>query len=136
MNGFNRLSIPSVNIIGEVVSVKRDVPIMRRVSLIAIKPACLNPSSVIFMNPNVKITLPGVIKRLMIKVINMMNNIGLNPLITNLTGTFEIVIVTVKNATTNKKPVKLSIKNNDIIKMNVMIIFSRGSRLCMGESTG
>jgi hypothetical protein len=84
----------------------------------------------------VYITLPGVIKRLIINVINMMNNMGLNPLITNLTGTFEIVIITVKNIITNMNPVKLSIKNNEIIKINVMIILSLGSRLCMGESTG
>jgi hypothetical protein len=129
VKGFKRASIPSVKIMGEVVRVKSDVPIIRRVNLTAINPACLKPSSVIFMKPNEKTTLPGVIKRLIKKVTKMMNKIGLKPFITNLRGTFEIVITTVRNAATIKKPTKLSIKNKDMIKIMVNIIFSLGSRL-------
>jgi hypothetical protein len=81
------------------------------------------------MKPNEKTTLPGVIKRLIKKVTKMMNKIGLKPFITNLRGTFEIVITTVRNAATIKKPTKLSIKNKDMIKIMVNIIFSLGSRL-------
>jgi hypothetical protein len=100
------------------------------------KPACLKPSSVIFIKPKVKITLPGVIKRLIKKVTSMMNKIGLKPFMTNFRGTFEIVITTVKNTATIRNPKKLSIKNKDIIKIMVNTIFSLGSRLWTGESTG
>ncbi len=53
---------------------------------------------------------------------------GLKPLITNLIGTFESFIAAAKNITTIKYVEKLSMRNNEIMKTNVIMIFTLGSR--------
>ena len=44
LNGFSSFSIPSVSSIGDVVSVRSDVPDIRNISLNIINPAVLSPS--------------------------------------------------------------------------------------------
>lgn len=98
LSGDKSFSIPSVKDIGDVVNVKRDVPITKNISLRAIKTACLIPSLAIFKGPILNITSPLVINILMRKVMIIMSKRGFKPFKTYMNGTFDNLIVNIKRS--------------------------------------
>jgi len=63
-------------------------------------------------------------------------SMGLKPLITNFTGTFDIVMAAVRNTATIIYVEKLSIRNKETKNARVIIILTLGSRSWTGDSTG
>ena len=99
LKGFNSSSIPSVKAMGEVVRVKRDVPVTRNTSLRAIKKPCLKPSLVTRRNQMEKSSVsPGVKNILIKKVRRIMNIRGFRPLSIYFTGILDRAMVSIINA--------------------------------------
>jgi hypothetical protein len=90
-------------VMGEVVSVNMDEPIIRKTNLVAIKEAVIKPSLyiLIFQKRNTSVS-PGVKNTLNTTVKIIMTNIIFKPFSINLIGTFESPIIVARN--TNTKP--------------------------------
>ena len=82
-----------------------------------------------FKGPIFAITLPGVVNKLMMPVIIMINNKGFRDLITLLIGIFATLSIAISKATKGMKVIKSSTKNMVIINRKTPIIFTLGSSL-------
>ena len=83
----------------------------------------------IFKGPIFAITLPGVVNKLMIPVIIMINNKGFRDLMTLLIGIFATLSIAISNTTKGMNVIKSSTKNMVIINRKTPTIFTLGSSL-------
>ena len=127
-------SSPSVRLFGVVVSVIRDEPIIRKISLITINTAVLRPSCVIVSFHILIRGVPGVRNRLNAALITINITIALRPLTMNLRGIFDSAITIAKNAATTRYSHILLPRNRDITNIKVPISLTLGSSLCITES--
>ena len=127
--GLIAFSIPSVRLLGVVVSVMMEEPIISMVSLTAMSTAILIPSLVIFSFQMVIKASPGVRNRLKITVSKSKNNIERIPFTIYLKGTVDKRITANKNKAAQKYPQIFVIQNRDIINTTVPASFTRGSSL-------
>ena len=82
-----------------------------------------------FKGPILAKILPGVVNKLIIPVIIIINNNGLRDLITLLIGIFATFSIAISKATKGMKVIKSSTKNIVIINRKTPIIFTLGSNL-------
>ena len=127
-------SIPSVRLLGVVVSVIMDEPIISMVKRIAIKTAIRIPSLVTEIFHTENTTSPGVKNRLNTTVSISRKIMDFIPFIINLKGTLDNLITTARKKAAHTYPQILSKKNRDMINSTVPASFTRGSSLCIQES--
>ena len=127
-------SIPSVRLLGVVVSVIMDEPIISMVRRIAIKTAIRIPSLVTEIFHTENTTSPGVKNRLNTTVSISRKIMDFMPFIINLKGTLDNLITTARKTAAHTYPQILSKKNRDMINNTVPASFTRGSSLCIQES--
>ena len=142
LNGDKSLSIPSVNCIGDVVSVNKDVPTTKYINLIAINIACLKPASVIFKKPNwsltpaIESTSPGRQNILITNVNNRIHLRGFNPFIMYFIGISDALTTAaiIPNIITYGQ--NWFTTNSAIINIIAAIILVLGSNLWILEFAG
>ena len=98
LSGPKSFSNPSVRLLGVVVSVITDEPMIRKISLTAIKAANLIPSLVIFSFQKETTTSPGVKNKLNTAAKIKRNKMDFIPLTINLKGTLESLMIISRNS--------------------------------------
>jgi hypothetical protein len=127
--GDNRRSIPSVRLMGFVVRVSMEEPMIRSTNLSPMKKALYRPSFVTVKNQILANGSPLVINIFTVKVNRIMKKMGFSPLKINLRGTFEKKITRPRQKTTKANPMKSLTKKSEIIYAKVHRIFVLGSSL-------
>ena len=127
--GRRPFSIPSVRLLGVVVSVMMEEPTISRASLTAILTAVRTPSMVIVSFQKDTSSSPGVRNRLKTTVINSRKAIAFIPLTIKRKGTWDSRITRARNAAAIRYPAGWLKKNNDIINNRVPASFTLGSSL-------
>ena len=136
-SGDKSLSIASVRSIGDVVYVRRLVPIIRQAILTTINTAVSTPLSVILMNFHSKYGVPVCTKnRLSIAVIIMIIIIGLMLFHIIFSGMRETMNVMNVKHTPTHKPLISSAINSITIKAIVSTIFTLASSLWTADFPG
>ena len=113
--GFIRLSNPSVRLLGVVVSVIIEEPIIKKTSLTAIMDASAIPSFVICNFQIDNTTSPGVRNRLNTTAMIRRNRMDFIPLTINFTGTFESLMISARNNPAITYPTMLSTIKSEMI---------------------
>ena len=132
--GFIIFSMPSVRLLGVVVRVMMEEPIISMVSLTAMLTAIRSPSTVMVSFQKETSSVPGVRNRLKNTVISSKNRIARIPFTIYRKGTWERPMTTPKNTTATPYPRKLRNRNREMMKSSVPPSFTLGSSLCTTDS--
>ena len=113
--GFIRLSNPSVRLLGVVVSVITEEPMIRKTSLTAIMDASAIPSFVICSFQIETTASPGVRNKLNTTAMIRRNTMDFIPRTINFTGTFESFMISTRNSPAITYPTALSTIKREMI---------------------